>query len=322
MFVGMLEGMKEESVGFLFNVTVEACPRHRPPRSHRSPRRPGSPSSRPPRRRAVRASSNGAGQGRRGHQGAARTRSGGPARQGNRRRSAAADLHRAVRGRIGAGAAVGRWAQARRTVAGWWDAPRAARGRAPSEQGDQEPARLGRASARSRSRQPQPICRATIRQPSPCRSTRAAMAWTRRALVYVANTSPAEPPESSTSLQPYPAQRGAPRCAGAVPALTTESMSTGAISGRSCATGLRRSMTSSTRRSAASAKTTAARGGCGSRCAAAASGRSGRAVRRCRRRGDGGGQPAGRRGGRLSRRWWLVVDDRRRHRGGRGRGTG
>ena len=26
MFIGMLDGMKEESVGFLFNVTVEAAP--------------------------------------------------------------------------------------------------------------------------------------------------------------------------------------------------------------------------------------------------------------------------------------------------------
>ena len=48
----------------------------------------------------------------------------------------------------------------------------------------------------------------------------------------------------------------------------TVSISAGASSGRSCATGLRRSITSSTRRNAASAKMTAVRGGSASRTGA------------------------------------------------------
>ena len=53
MFIGMLDGMKEESVGFLFNVTVEAVPRSRLPRWRRWPRRRAWPSSpRPPPRSA------------------------------------------------------------------------------------------------------------------------------------------------------------------------------------------------------------------------------------------------------------------------------
>ena len=45
MFSGMLEGMKEESFGFLFNVSVEAAPAATVARWHRWQHRPGSPSS-------------------------------------------------------------------------------------------------------------------------------------------------------------------------------------------------------------------------------------------------------------------------------------
>ena len=38
MFVGMLDGLKEESVGFLFNVTVEAAPAPQEPKWRPSPR--------------------------------------------------------------------------------------------------------------------------------------------------------------------------------------------------------------------------------------------------------------------------------------------
>ena len=55
MFVGMLEGMKEESVGFLFNVAVEAAP---------APAR--SPSHAPAGPRRVRRRGRGQGAGRRG----------------------------------------------------------------------------------------------------------------------------------------------------------------------------------------------------------------------------------------------------------------
>ena len=47
MFSGMLDAMKEEAVGFLFNVTVEANPQRPQRRWHPSPRRPALPSSRP-----------------------------------------------------------------------------------------------------------------------------------------------------------------------------------------------------------------------------------------------------------------------------------
>ena len=53
MFVGMLEGLKEESVGFLFNVTVEAAPAPRRGAGRRAGRAGrSSPRRRPPRRRS------------------------------------------------------------------------------------------------------------------------------------------------------------------------------------------------------------------------------------------------------------------------------
>jgi hypothetical protein len=62
----------------------------------------------------------------------------------------------------------------------------------------------------------------------------------------------------------------------------TVSISAGATSGRSCATGLRRSITSSTLRSAASANMTAVRGGSASRTAARfRAGDADREARRC-----------------------------------------
>ena len=75
MFTGMLDAMKEESVGFLFNVTSRRCPRPRPRRWHPSPRPRARPISAPtpaPRRRP---------QERRRHEGASGPI--GPARQGN-----------------------------------------------------------------------------------------------------------------------------------------------------------------------------------------------------------------------------------------------
>ncbi len=113
MFIGMLEGLKEESVGFLFNVAVEAAP---------APAVAPVAAPEGLAQFAAEAAAKGSGQ-RRRHQGAARgraaggglpARASGVARQGNRRRGAAADLLRSVRGRVGPGATAGA-PEARRT---------------------------------------------------------------------------------------------------------------------------------------------------------------------------------------------------------------
>ena len=94
---------------------------------------------------------------------------------------------------------------------------------------------------------------------------RAAMARTRRPRVYVANTSAAVGASVvvGRGAQPHPAQHRRAVVSGWARgcSATTVSISAGANSGRSCAIGRRRSITSNTRRSAASAKTAAARGG-------------------------------------------------------------
>ena len=128
MFTGMLDAMKEESVGFLFNVTVEAVPA--------TPGSAGGTRRRADRARRVRRPGRGAGAGRRAgcHQGASGARTG-LARQGNRRRRPAADLHRAFRGRLRGGAAL--TAAGRRRAAPSTEQARAARSRASSGQGRQ-----------------------------------------------------------------------------------------------------------------------------------------------------------------------------------------
>ena len=105
MFIGMLDAMKEESVGFLFNVTVEAAPA--------APAAQVAPVAAPDRAGRVRRGGRGAGRRRQ----AGDRRADGPAPasgRGTRHRrcaprelttSARADLHRPVRGRLRAGAA-------------------------------------------------------------------------------------------------------------------------------------------------------------------------------------------------------------------------
>ena len=112
----------------------------------------------------------------------------------------------------------------------------------------------------------QPICRATIRQRPSTTSTRPAMARTRspagvgrehlggRRLVWSCSSTAAVRSRTrrSTAALSGPAARVS---------VKTMSSSGGVSIGRSCAIGLRRSITSSTRRSAASAKANAAAGG-------------------------------------------------------------
>ena len=103
MFIGMLEGLKEESVGFLFNVAVEAAPAPAvAPGGHAA----GSGRVRRGRRRQGRRA------GRCRHQGRAACTGTALRAKGIDDERAAADLQRPVRGRLGGGAATHRRRQA------------------------------------------------------------------------------------------------------------------------------------------------------------------------------------------------------------------
>ena len=102
------------------------------------------------------------------------------------------------------------------------------------------------------------LCRATMRQRPSLTSTRPAMARTRGPRVYVANTSAAAAwcgSRSSTAAVRSRTRRNTAALSGpaVLASVKTMSSSGGVSIGRSCAIGLRRSITSNTRRSAASA---------------------------------------------------------------------
>ena len=269
MFMGMLDGLKEESVGLLFNAQVQAAPRPagRPDRCAAEPRPvrrrccsegAGGQRARPPRApsppRSVRRK-------RRRHCASRESSTThappltytGPSEDGSaevqRQRRTAWRRHAAPTGGHAAGATRGRaqagpWRRSRRRSAragltsartGRWRSADLQRRDQPAAPDDLDAAGDGPDPAAPR------VGARTPRPPSPRRRrTSTVRSRTRR--------STAAPPVGVVRVM-----------------ATTASISVGANSVRSCATGLRRSTTSRTRRSAVSANTAAARGGAESR---------------------------------------------------------